>query len=186
MLNKRVPTVANARISGGSPSDCFESRRQAVGQREGALPKLLLRLPGGGFGISPQRRRWVSRGLRSKVDNKEIQGAETARWPRWKDHTRDERQRLGISWETAPWTQCPEVKLQGIAQGNERVKHLLDIAWVYRIKAATANGETQLNMNDLKRGFFADVSDSVHRHPWGAMSSLNQGSALQSSAQPAK
>ena len=94
-------------------------------------------------------------------------------FPRWREHSIDERDNLEISRNFKPWTTRPDVKLKGV-RVTPRVLELIDIAWAYRLAAADGSLEDM----QLREGYFADVSQAVERHPFGDMSSLASGPLL--------
>lgn len=89
-----------------------------------------------------------------------------AAYARWHSHSAAMRAKYGLPTESTPWTS--QARLAGLGPGpRERERDLLDIAWSVR-----RGQNPYLATGDLAKGFWCDLSQSVHRRPWGAIPTL--------------
>jgi hypothetical protein len=80
----------------------------------------------------------------------------------WEKHSAAVRAELGVPLRYSPWTSQPHITLSGISKGSEkRCRDLIDVAWCARLAA-----NPQADWSELARGFYVDISQSVHMRPW--------------------
>lgn len=85
----------------------------------------------------------------------------------WMKHTSVALDKLGLPPRFRGWTDRPEYRGIGIPKPNPRIEALLNIGWGKRMT-------TNPNMphDELMQGWFADVSQSVERNPFGKLGTL--------------
>lgn len=104
---------------------------------------------------------------------KEISNAESkcrgVEYLAWRAHSARVRGRLNIAADYEQWT--GEEHLTDSISVNipkpERMRDLLDIAWAVRQQKCPGQSE-----HEMRKDWFCNLSQSVHRSPWGAARTL--------------
>ena len=88
---------------------------------------------------------------------------------KWREHCVNMRSSLGMAAESSPWTSRPGLALA--PKLRDSAKETVDIAWTWQLKqarnAARATGSKPPSVDEAAKDFFADISQSVLRKPWG-------------------
>ena len=103
-------------------------------------------------------------------------------FPKWTQHSEKARRHFGMSRYWRPWTAPSDASrvphLFGVS-GGPRVIELLDIAWGARLTSnAAAAPKEQMQVQDLKRDYYANISQSVDRSPWGSLPTVARGADI--------
>ena len=85
----------------------------------------------------------------------------------WRKHSGKARATLQISSSFAPWTKALGVTLNGLPV-SERTLDLLDVAWYDSIHSMPLSASS----TELRQDFWANVSQSIQRRPWGSRGTL--------------
>ena len=86
-------------------------------------------------------------------------------YAKWKVHSACVRSALNLPGKSSPWTARGDVTLHGLGRPSARVLDVLDVAWSCRRNSMPGTATSE----DLKRGFWANVSQAVQRRPWGPL-----------------
>ena len=84
-------------------------------------------------------------------------------YAKWQVHSARVRSALNLRGKSSPWTARGDVTLHGLGRPSARVLDVLDVAWSCRRNSMPGTATSE----DLKRGFWANVSQAVQRRPWG-------------------
>jgi hypothetical protein len=84
---------------------------------------------------------------------------ECKRLTRWREHSSNMRRELQVPLKYAPWTSQSHIQLRGVR--TERSRELIDIAWCDRLASFPG-----IPWEVLAKGFYVDLSTSVHFRPW--------------------
>jgi hypothetical protein len=96
---------------------------------------------------------------------------------KWTNHSSSERDRLGMSASSRPWTSRPDVSLRGVPD-RARVRATVDIGWGARLlKAAPGT-----NFENLRKGYYIDVTQAIQRKKYGSTGTLTQGTKSKTSS----
>jgi hypothetical protein len=91
----------------------------------------------------------------------------------WKADGAKLRDSLKVPPSFNPWTDRPAFRGHGL-RSDGRIIDILNIAWIDRRSKARRSSDP----DDLVKGFFVNVSQSVSRRAWGSIMALTQNSVI--------
>ena len=94
----------------------------------------------------------------------------------WENYTVELRTTMGISHSYSPWTDRSDVKLTNVVK-KPRILDTINVAWAARL-IANKNSTSPMNDEDLKKGFYIDVTQGVERKAYGDITTLCKGDHL--------
>ena len=82
---------------------------------------------------------------------------------RWRFHSAQARNRLGLPADARPWSGRSKVRFGGFRL-TERQQDLVDCAWAHR-RASQPNDTTTA---ELRKSWWCNISQAVQRKPWSS------------------